>query len=647
MDIIIHGTKGGCKIFTPKRLSGLLDVTADGAKTASIGKQAYAIRFTADNTIFSKYKIIRDVRGDKRTGFVAFSLFLPNSKKLSGTDIITLLDNVSDEYCRKYIPDNNNLDEVREDWSFLDRISHEYESKLKPNDERMQSGSKDDAFVYFKDTDELKRYFDVPCQEEYSDNRQVLFVEEGLRGKPEDPLNALRHSDNNLTGKIDLENPKYKLLFKRQDGDGLNIKVRVKDTERSNGNKVRKKDVLNINYDQKFRKPFSIKGTWEDIKLKYSTCIKIDDEKETITINPIPLSKDKKIISITVIDALSKKMIPDCQVICRSNYDQFPQEVNNNQIVFEGDEIGNEWHIEIKSADYTSYKRDFKPEDTPKIQISLNKQKILTIEVIDERNNKIFSPNDYELKIFDNKKQTPQYQIENEKNKIVFVGNEIEKIWSIEVKKRDYEVSGEKAMICPQNKDTEQSIKIYVRKKRQTTINDSYKNGNRQSSNDNSTRKVSFKFEAGKHGKLIGDGKLHSEDSLPDHHNNKHIRKHYKIKIKPDFGYKFVKWTKSEHENKEYIFKAQFNPIIPVKFLLLGMMSMMGIIVIETVSFYLVLKEDNSREKIQCTSTEIMKDNTNNGSSGDVDSSSTSNSTSPGSNLENTTNESESIGSTN
>jgi hypothetical protein len=559
MDILIHGTKGGRKIFTPKRLSGLLDVTADGAKTACIGKQAYAIRFTADNTIFSKYKIIRDVRGDKRTGFVAFSLFLPNSKKLSGTDIITLLDNVSDTYCQKYIPDNNNLDEVREDWSFLDRISREYENKLKPNDEKMQSGSKDDAFVYFKDTDELKCYFDVPCQEEYSDYRQILFVKEELRGEPENPLNALRHSDNNLTGKIDLENPKYKLLFERQNVDGLNIKVRVKGSEKSNGNKVRKKDVLNINYDQKFRTPGFIRGTWEDIKQNYPNCIEIDTEKETITINPFPLPKDKKIISITVIDAFSKKTIPDCPVIYRSSYDQFSQEVINNQIVFEGDEIGEKWSIEVKAVDYTSYKsNDFKPENM---------------------------------------------------------------------------------------KD---SIEIEVRKKHQQAVNDSK---DRLSSNDNSTGQVHFEFKAGEHGRLIGD-RTSFDRSFPKHHNKKYIRKHYQIKIKSDFGYKFVELTEKEHENKKYILEAQFKPIIPLKFIILGMIGMMVIIVIETVSLCLVLKEDNLSSKenetliTQCTSEEMTEDNTNSGSSGDVDSNdSISNNTSSDSSPENTTNGNESFGS--
>jgi len=207
MDIVVHGTKRGCKIFTPKKLPGLLNVTPDNSKAAAMGQQAYDIRFTADYAIFSKYKIIRDVRDNKRTGFVAFSLFLTNSEKLSGADIMTLLNQVSDEYCKRYVVDNN-LDDVIEKWDFLERILGEYKTKLRTisfdNANALQSGSKDAAFIYFKDTDELQHYFDAPFQAEYGDYRQIFFVAEELRNKPQNPLNALRHSDCDLTGKIDL-----------------------------------------------------------------------------------------------------------------------------------------------------------------------------------------------------------------------------------------------------------------------------------------------------------------------------------------------------------------------------------------------------------------------------------------------------------
>jgi hypothetical protein len=261
MDIIIHGTKGGRKIFTPKKMSGLLDVSSDTSKATAIGQEAYGIRFTADTAIFSKYKIIRDVRGDKRTGFVGFSLSLSNNKKLLGSDIITALDKVASEYGQKYIVDNN-LNEVAEDWGFLNQISSEYGvkcSSVSPDDvESMPSGDKDDAFIHFRDTAELQKYFNAPYQEEYTPYRQILFISSNLKGKPENPLHALRHSENDLTGKIDLENPKYKLLFNQNAKDGVRIEVKVNGSIRSNKNKIRRKNDLEITWRKDYRKTVEI-----------------------------------------------------------------------------------------------------------------------------------------------------------------------------------------------------------------------------------------------------------------------------------------------------------------------------------------------------------------------------------------------------
>ena len=478
MDIIIHGTKGGRKVFTPKKISGLLDVTADGAKSAAIGQEAYAIRMTAEHSIFSKYKIIRDVRGDKRTGFIGFSLFLPNGKKLSGKNTIQLLDSVSEEYCRNYAPDNN-LDEVIEKWDFLDTAINEYKNQLKSVDDSIPSGSKDDAFVYFKDTDELKRYFDVPVQEKYSDYRQILFVKNDLKDKEENPLNALRHSENDLTGKIDWDNPRYKLLFKKQDVNGLNIEVKEKGEPRDNGDMVRRKNILKINYFQKFRKTIPpIEGTWEDIKMDYSDCIEIDDENETITIKPMQLKAEVKTISISAIDDWTEKRIKDFQVKCLGiNYHQAQKEVNNYQIEFEGDEIGESWIIEVTANDYQKGSEKIVPEKVKNVTFELIPQKFLTVEVKDSNTNKLFSPYDYELSISAKKGLTKEYNIVKGKNEIVFEGDEIGKDWRIQVKKRGYRESGKTVAVFPQNMNTQYPIIIYIEKKEQISINKHIKLG--------------------------------------------------------------------------------------------------------------------------------------------------------------------------
>ena len=118
MDIVISGTKFGWCYFTDKQPSGLFDI-GTGAGIKAITQQAYAINYKDKNCIFTKYRIVKDVRGDKRIGFVAFSLFLPFDKKLPGKTIKTVLDRVESEYCQEFIPDGRNLEDVRENFNFL------------------------------------------------------------------------------------------------------------------------------------------------------------------------------------------------------------------------------------------------------------------------------------------------------------------------------------------------------------------------------------------------------------------------------------------------------------------------------------------------------------------------------------------------
>jgi hypothetical protein len=390
MDIVVHGTKGGRKIFTPKKISGLLDVTADGAKTSAIGQEAYAVRFTADNTIFSKYKIVRDVRGDKRTGFVGFSLFLPNNRKLSGMDIISLLDKVSEKYCNSYIV-NNNLDEVKEDWTFFDRVTSEYDNKLKPNNEEALSGSKDDAFVYFKDTDELKRYFDAPFQEEYSAYRQVLFIDKRLEIAPENPLNALRHDVNaNLTGRIDLEN-EYYYLSNYDYSKRVSISVAGKDnilqtrSDRKNNNCIRAKCQILIKYskDERCYFPIEARGKLSDPDSEIYRYLEIKNNQIIIKYdafsNPTPKTKS------VLFEIKDRKGNPvnDAEIQIGT---QPWQKINGYQYehTFEGEELKMEWTVSVRKDDFLGNNTCVPENTNGSLRVVLIERNIVSINVTDE-----------------------------------------------------------------------------------------------------------------------------------------------------------------------------------------------------------------------------------------------------------------------
>jgi hypothetical protein len=371
MDIVVHGTKGGRQIFTPKKLGGLLDVNSDVNKASAIGQETYAIRFVEKNIIFSKYKIIRDVRGDKRTGFLAFSLFLPHNKKLLGEDIISALDKISEEYYDRYIPENdNNLKDVREDWSFLDRISEEYKTKLQSSAtediENMLSGIKDDAFIYYRSEEELYKYFSAPQQEEYSQFRQILFVKDELKDKPENPLNALRHSENNLTGKIDLQNPRYKLLFNQMAKGGVSIDVKVNGITRMSKSKQ-------ITWSKQFCEPIIKRGNWNEISNEY---IDVNISAESVTVKEIMPPDETKTITFTIRNWKGNQ-VTDAKISCKNaGYDK---PVNsNNQITFIGEDFGKRWLLSASNDRFYSEERpiDFRkdcPGDTCNIDIFLNK----------------------------------------------------------------------------------------------------------------------------------------------------------------------------------------------------------------------------------------------------------------------------------
>jgi len=431
MDIVIHGTKGGCKIFTPKKISGLLDVSSDTSIAAAIGQEAYGIRFTADNTIFSKYKIIRDVRGDKRTGFVGFSIPIPKNKKLSGTVIFNVLEKVSDEYCKKYIVENN-LNEATEDWTFLNPI---LDPKLDDipfdNAGNMLSGDKDDSFIYFKDDNELQKYFDVPFQEEYAPYRQVLFINNDLQGKPENPLNALRHSENNLTGKIDLENPFYKLReFNGRGKNGVEIKIKNSiGRELHNNDKVHRKEKLTLVYSKKYyisSKP--IVGSLLDSEELRKYLVVSSDNKIDI-VKEIELEPETKTITFDVVAKKDGAKVSKAEI----HILEYQDWKIISEYTFKDVELGKEYKILARKGDNLfSYEVKITPKDftATALILPLIEKRIVKITVCEVDGSKEIR----EFKVWVN-----NGKCNNEKvTEVTFFDDEIYDTWNITVEMDGY-----------------------------------------------------------------------------------------------------------------------------------------------------------------------------------------------------------------
>jgi hypothetical protein len=521
MDIVVHGTKGGRQIFTPKKLGGLLDINSDTSNASAIGGEAYAIRFLEKSIIFSKYKIIRDVRGDKRTGFLGFSLFMPNNYKLTGADIINLLNKVSEEYCRRYIPDrDNNLKDVRENWDFLDRILEEFKVKLRPvlddDIENLLSDTKDDAFIYYENDEKLKKYYDAPYQDEYSPYRQVLFIQEGLKDKPENPLNALRHSDDNLTGKIDLENPKYKLLYNQTAKGGVRIDVKVNGITRSKKSKVRRKDELEMSWSKLYCETITKRGRWNEISNEF---IDVNDSSETVSIKEIMLPDKTKTIIFDIKDWIGNPVF-DAHIICKNNNEL--KTVINNKVIFQGDDLGKRWTVSASRNNFLSEKKQINFEKDCQgascvIKIDMNKHELNIIAHEGNLYGDII-PND-----------------NINKNKTEFIGSEIEESHKIVVSCRGFDSYS--FFYCPAKDENPKHISLQKRQHPYgNTITDLYY------------------VNPGKHGTLKGEyGSVYSSKKR-DGSDVKHL-------IVPHKGYRFTRFKTqddthiAQYEKKKYFYQ--------------------------------------------------------------------------------------------
>lgn len=549
MELIVHGTKGGYKSnFRPNITPpfSMSDVRNGMNNEKPLGKSAYSIAFANGGCVFTKYTIVRDTLRSYATGNVAFSLFLPAKKKLSGKDVKSLLDKLMDYYIKHYVKDNSiNRGEttiIQEDWDTLTSFLNEYKEQ-NANDETIATDAQEEpAFVYYpyvykdgqtqKET-KLEDIFDAPYQDEYSQFKQVFFVESSLKDKPENPLNALRHSEKDLTGKIDLDNPSYTLSII---GNGFNVQPR---------NKIRKKQTLTITYEKQdfYKTPDTIIGTWNEIKLSHPNCIAVDDVSKTVTIRQIDLQPECKTIPITVKDNKGN-LLNGAEIIMESNNKRYTK-TNINECTFEGDEIGQTWSIsaKIENENLFSDKVSITPDkQNDALKLILKKRKIVNIEAVDENGQKI---NSFEYWIKDGKGYRRGGQH-------VFEGNDIEKPWNIEVRVEGY--SSDTVEYCPAT--GKNPLLITVKKRQKSDI---YK----------------FSFKEGKNGKIGGNNKSpytgHNIPSCLEEliNNNQYCKVKklhsdscgFEITAKPNFGYKFDRWEK-QNKNGEYTITAQFKPMI-------------------------------------------------------------------------------------
>ena len=472
MEVIIHGTKGGYrKLYitpnSPKTI--IMDVRPDTNYDITIGQSAYSIAFAENGNVengavFTKYNLIRDMlRNESSLGNIAFSLYMPNIQKLSGMDIKSMLDRLSDEYCSKYI-ENNYIGNKSEDWSFVDEIIRNYENKqanvFNYNRLDFQSGKKEAAYIYYESTENLLNFFDDPYHEEFLDYKQVFFIESWFIDKSINPLRSLRHgSGNNLTGAV---SDKYELQFEDAKQRGVKIEVYVGGKSRLNKSKIIERNNLKITYNKDFHFEEIIEGTWNEIKKEWPERIEIDDVHKVVKIEPVILKPKQKDIIFKVED-VSYRTIPDAVITIQEKSDcgikKIPQLNQNNEIVvsFEGDDIGKVWTLFSYANGYKEDYKDFTPSIiSPVYHIYLKNQKRIKIIVLDEESKMPVCHYGLEVRYYNAK------LVITDITELVFNGDEIDFKWTIEVSSDGYEKK--QVYFSPKNHIKEEPKEIKLKK---------------------------------------------------------------------------------------------------------------------------------------------------------------------------------------
>lgn len=562
MKIVIHGTKDGYHTFTPESKK-FFDVGSDSPKSSAIGQFAYSIQFNTDDVIFTKYKIIRDVAGDKRTGNIGFSLILSKNQKLSGFYVKELLGIVCNEYSSKYIQ-NNNLENIKEDWSFLNAVQEKYKEKIIQNfssrKDSIVAGNSEAAFIYYPSVEELHNYFEHPFQEEYYKFKQVFFVNKDLKSTSESPLNALRHDpDKDLTNKIDLENPKFTLKeFHGNGKGGVNIELWANDRRISNGDSLYKKDTVRIKISKRYCDTIDKTGKLFDSDIaKYFS---IEDNRIRVKFE-YELVKVNKTFPIEVKDPKGQ-LVNDAKIVCKSQNSTKHIPINN-QVTFEGEELKERWLISAKSGDsLISDEISITPENSSgSIVLKLEEQKEVQFKIQDIDGNVIYGFQIY----IENK------SLKNDEDKVVFKGYEIKQIWNVKVSHRDYNI--ENFQYCPADGRNPCLVKLTRGQK-----------GENQKT---------YNVDAGDHGRLKGNNPHTSNSSSGS--DVKHV-------IEPNKGYKF-KYFK-EKGNKLIAQYEKLPPFYTKPKFIAGLAASVFAILILIFGLYYFLKDEPPTPTVDLTEIE-------------------------------------------
>jgi hypothetical protein len=438
MELLVHGTKQGYKsnfIINIQPTFSLGDVRNGANNEDSLGKSFYSLALINGGCVYSKYTILRDTLRSLAIGNIAFSVYVPRNKEIegNGSSIKTILDRLSKYYIDNYTIENNNnrgeLTLINEDWSFIQDVLGDYiEIPHSRKDKEIISGILDPAYHYYKTEEDLISHFNKPYQEEYSSYKQIYFIDfnEINTGNP---LQVLKHSGNEVNP--DLNTKKYYLNTYNSNN---NVKIYAffnnQWNERNglNDNNIIKSNWrIRLESHKECHEPIIEEGSILDNSPNVLKHISIDNN------NSIRINNDSfqhvPIEVVVSIDIIRKD---------GGSTEGFKIKVENqpwtsdSEILFKGLDINKEHRIEARIGNNYFGEGKIIPANDNVLKISLIEKRVLVIKVYEEGDKNRTLLKDFEISAIPSNK----YSIN--KNEIIFIDDNINKIFQISVKKNNY-----------------------------------------------------------------------------------------------------------------------------------------------------------------------------------------------------------------
>ena len=454
IKLFIQGRKDGYRVLYPKptpseffQFAG--DLRPDGNNNQLLGKSFFSLAFSQGGYIFTKQLIIQDVQR-QGLGNIGISLFIPAQKKIAGEQMIQLLDELVKTYVLNYCPDYY-LDYVQEDWTILEKIVTKYSSNLQVNvdddQENLQPGAEDPAYLYYSDKLELARFFDAPAQEEFAQFKQVFFIDKLLENQPYNPLKAIRHNLNgNLTGKIDLNNLSYKVRYNSFSPGGVRLDVQVNGKSLFNKSKIKRNDQLEITWSKPYHETRVKKGTCVEIG---STYLLINEDSRTITIKDIALNERMFKFQVKAVDKFSRPIL-DAELIAYSQINKRERNLVNNSIILREEELNENYYVFGKKGNLVSEPTALtKIGANEEITLTLLETVKLTIKPLDDRDGN-YVP-DAKITFVDKANAPTGHSAD-------FRGDEVNKNWQITIAHPEYRTKT--ITYCPATDANEKVVQL-------------------------------------------------------------------------------------------------------------------------------------------------------------------------------------------